>query len=102
MKKDIDLNKLSKREITKFARKLAATNTALWNAVCMVEELVCDPIFKSYMCSALEHEEFLKKLSFVFKKLKKKDEEFINIMNNESCFQDYDRFTNMLEDYFDE
>ena len=94
-KEKIDLNNLSNKEITKFARKLAETNTQLWNAICMVESLVLDPIFRNF-AGKDEHEKFLNKLALAFKKLKKNDDEFVSATLNESYFQDFDYFTSQL------
>jgi len=96
----IDLNKLSSKEITKFAIKLAKTNTVLWDAVCTVEDLVLDPIFKSFV-GIDEDKNFLKKLALAFKKVKKNDDEFVSATLNESYFQDFDYFTRHLEEYLE-
>jgi len=96
---DIDLNKLKNSEITKFAKKLAKTNTALWNAVCMAEGLAQDPIFKSFWRD--EHEEFMKKLAHTFKKIKKNDESFVDVELHSRDFQDFDWFTSELEKYLE-
>lgn len=98
---DINLNKLSKKELTKFARKLASTNTAIWNAVCAAENLVKDPIFRSFHYKD-ESEEFLKKLARAFNKINKQDEDFVSAELHSSYFQDFDYFTNKLEEYLEE
>jgi len=94
-----NLNELSKKEITKFARQLAKTNTVLWNAICMTEELVKSDIFRLYHSDYDNREEFLIKLSEIYKNIKKNDDSFAEMELHGSYFQDFDDITNHLQEH---
>lgn len=94
----IDINKLPNKEITKFARKLAKTNTDVWNAICSVENLMQDVIIKNFN-PLEEQEEFLEKLGIAFIKIKKNDAEFADPEINNSDFANFTYYTNIIKKY---
>ncbi len=95
----MDLNKLTKKEIKSFAKKLAKFNTLAWNFVCETEDFAKDPIFMNF--SSIEHEEFLIKLAKEYKNIDKKDEDFADLTLNGAYFQDIDYFTATVDKMLD-
>ena len=95
----IDYSKLTNKEITQLARKLAKTNTLIWNDIMQVEELVHDPLIMEYWSDEPECKKFLKRLAISFKKIKKNDDSFVDIETSGGrVFQDMDYFTGKLQE----
>jgi len=97
MSNDTNIDKMSMRDITKFARRLAAVNSLLWDAVCAAEEIAHHPIVREVAYLLDDRSEFLEKLGLAYKRLKKRDEEFVDLELNSSYFHDFDNFIDKLQ-----
>lgn len=97
-----DVAKVTKGDITQFAKRLAKFNTMITNAICLAEELVHDPMIREFDEYEDEHKEYIVKLAKAFKRIKKYDNEFINIEEHSAYFQEWDSFTDVLSRAIDE
>jgi len=89
MSNDTNIDKRYMRDITKFARRLAAINLLLWNATCMAEEIAYHPVVREVAFSPDDHKEFLDKVGRAYKRLKRRDDGFAILGLNFSYFHDF-------------
>lgn len=70
------------------ARLLAKTNSALWNAICLTEELMLNPIILDVVSGCYDNGQF--------QSLQKNDDELVDVELNSAYFQSFDRLTGIL------
>lgn len=91
MSDHIDIGSFNKKDINKFARKLSNTNTAIWDTIGYVEELLDDDIFKSFKQENDEEkrDKFIIEITKSFKNIKNRVDNLIDIQTYDRYFQDY-------------
>lgn len=89
---------MDKKTATEIAVKLAEANTALWNAICLAEELMKNDNVKKIINDPDRNTSAVKKIAKAFERLDKDDDRFINAWMNGRTLQDFDTLTNILKD----
>ncbi|MDR6779484.1 DNA-directed RNA polymerase delta subunit [Paenibacillus peoriae] len=95
--------KLKQSEINKLARRIAKANSALYDAIILVEEVAFDDtIGKIIKDHDGEYDEILSRIVEAYKKLNKQDDSFIDAGNHGRGLQDFDILTGKIVDFLDE
>lgn len=98
---EIDINNLSKNELTSLAKELAKANTAIHNAMCYAEDISNNEILKEI--ETLDENSrilFLEKLAKIFIRVSN-DDSMADPQTTSAYFQSFQDFGSEFQEYID-
>jgi predicted patatin/cPLA2 family phospholipase len=92
---------LKVKEAKELAKYISETNTALWDAVSMVENLLSDKFIKEMVNNVSENEKEYEQIAKEYLKLNKNDDEFINVGIRARSLDDFDQFVGQMTEFIE-